>query len=82
MNTYYASLTGPLLGLYYPVKADDEMEARLMLNSSRLKSLWCETYSLQEANEQCAKWGGQILNLGTSLDYDAEYVKAKLAEVA
>jgi len=48
MTKLYASLTGPLLGVFYPLPTDDEILARRMLNSSKLKNLWCSVYTVQQ----------------------------------
>jgi hypothetical protein len=40
----YASLTGPLLGLYFPLPGQSETENRVMLNKSKLSKLWCSIY--------------------------------------
>lgn len=70
--TLYASLTGPLLGLYYPLPFHNEDECRRALNSSRLKSLWCSIYTQAEVAEQIAEYGGTIMpsEFAAKLDYD------------
>jgi hypothetical protein len=72
----YASLTGPLLGVYYPVPTDDDTEACLMLNTSKLKSLWCSLYTEDEALVQINRHGGLMLDAGFAkrLDYDSHAV--------
>lgn len=70
----YASLTGPLLGLYLPAPAEIQTEDqfRVALNTSRLKNLWCSVYDKEQTNESIARWGGQILpdKFSRQLDYD------------
>jgi hypothetical protein len=51
----YAGLTGPLLGAYLPIPADDKVEAARMLNGSKLKSLWCAVYTEEELAASNAK---------------------------
>lgn len=60
---YYASLIGPLFGLYYPLPPDLENEElmRVALNTSRLKDLWCSIYTKEETERQIGKYGGLIL---------------------
>lgn len=78
---WYASLTGPLLGLYYPIEADSKDQARVMINTSKLKGLWCSIYRDDELDEQLAQFGGIKLPMGFTrkLDYDSyavdQYVK-------
>jgi hypothetical protein len=78
---YYASLTGPLLGVYYPMPAElnDETECRLALNSSKLKGLWCSVYEYQEVKKQGLKYGGLILDdsFARKLDYDTHVVRMR-----
>lgn len=57
MVKLYASLTGPLLGLYFPVGAD-EAAARRDLNESKLARLWCSVYPEKIVDEQIQRWGG------------------------
>lgn len=57
----YASLVGPLVGLYYPVPTDDENIARRMMNSSKLRSLWCSIYTKEQVDACIAKYEGSIL---------------------
>jgi hypothetical protein len=76
MNTYYVSLTGPLLGIFLPVVAADENTVRLIMNHSKLKQLWCSVYPLNEAEEQVNRYGGFILGEGawSRLDFDYQAV--------
>lgn len=59
----YASLVGPLLGLYYPMPAElpDEDSCRAALASSRLAKLWCSFYTEEQVDECITKWGGHKL---------------------
>jgi hypothetical protein len=68
----YASLTGPLLGLYFPVPTDDEVIARKMLASSSLNKLWCSVYTIDEVVRQIRQHGGEILadSHASQLDYN------------
>lgn len=74
MAKYYASLTGPLLGLYFPLP--DQLATReqrwLAMNSSKLAKLWCSVYDEQEVDRQIKQFGGEKLSdrLSRSLDYD------------
>jgi len=73
----YASLVGPLLGLYYPLPFEDETICRLALQTSRLANLWCAVYPEDEINDHITKWGGIKLDDSYSkrLDYDSSIVK-------
>lgn len=73
----YASLVGPLLGMYYPLPADlNKAQCRAALNTSRLKSLWHSVYTREDVLEQIGKFGGQMLpdGLASHLDYDSHVV--------
>lgn len=78
---YYASLTGPLLGVYFPLPIDgakDMREARIVggtiLNTSKLKPLWCAVYDSDEVDKQIEEFGMDSLKLPDSyagrIDYD------------
>lgn len=74
MAKNYVSLTGPLLGIYFPVSDDwNEAQIRRALNTSRLKNLWCSVYPRKEVFSQIIAYGGQILpdNFINMLDYDS-----------
>jgi hypothetical protein len=75
-NRRYASLTGPLLGLYYPLPFVQEDANRAALNSSRLKSLWCDIYSAEQADELIKQFGGRKLEnvYAQQLDYASAVV--------
>lgn len=81
----YASLTGPLIGLYYPIPAEmtSGIEERVALNTSKLKSLWCSIYDEKEVDRQIAEFGGVKLpdKLARSLDYDAYEVDKAMGRV-
>lgn len=68
----YASLTGPLLGLYFPIPTENKILARFMLNSSKLQKLWCSLYDEKETNILCSTYGGTKLpkEFMFKLDYD------------
>lgn len=51
----YAGLTGPLMGLYLPIPADNKAEAGRMLNNSKLKLLWSNVYTEEELDASSAK---------------------------
>lgn len=73
----YASLIGPLLGMYYPLPADlNKTQCRAALNSSRLRSLWHSVYTREDVLEQIGKFGGLMLpdGLASHLDYDSHVV--------
>lgn len=76
---YYASLIGPLFGLYYPLPPDLENEElmRVALNTSRLKDLWCSIYTKEETERQIGKYGGLILPnaIAYNLDYSSHEVE-------
>lgn len=69
---YYASLVKGLHGLYYPIAADSEAEARLKINNSSLKNLWCSVYTNIETERLVTEYGGVILPDAylKKLDYD------------
>jgi hypothetical protein len=73
----YASLTGPLLGLYLPLPFDNQIAARVALNTSRLKGLWCSVYTRPEVEQQIKEYGGVLLpaRFAELLDYDAHEVR-------
>ena len=73
----YASLIGPLNGLYYPLPTEDEITARQMLNSSKLKMLWCSVYSKEDTEMYIERYGGSMLpdSFASQLDYDSFAVK-------
>jgi hypothetical protein len=81
----YASLVGPLCGLYYPLPAccKNPLHARLMMNQSRLRSLWHSLYTEAEADAAIALYGGMKLpaGLGEKLDYDSFVVEQLLEEL-
>lgn len=72
--THYASLIGPLTGLYYPLPTElnTYIQQRKALNTSKLKALWCSIYSVKEVDGQIEKFGGQKLpdRLARTLDYE------------
>lgn len=83
--SHYASLIGPLIGLYYPKPPElDSMQFRLALNSSRLKSLWHSIYETKEVERQLLEYGGQMLpdKYAYRLDYDSHFVKTEGRERA
>lgn len=61
MAKYYASLVGPLLGLYFPLPFEEKDLNRRALRSSKLKHLWCAIYSRVEVEQHIRMYGGQIL---------------------
>lgn len=72
---YYASLIGPLMGLYFQLPLGlTEAQCRMALNSSKLARLWCSIYKESEIDEQIAKRGGYKVNNAQLLEYD--YVTA------
>lgn len=84
-SSHYASLIGPLIGLYYPKPPElDTMQFRLALNSSRLKSLWHSIYDAAEVRRQLLEYGGQMLPIeyASRLDYDSHFVRTEGRERA
>lgn len=81
-TTHYASLVGPLLGVYYPLPFQDESTNRIALNTSRIRGLWCAVYSLAEVEEQIVQWGGIMLGdeYARRLDYDSHVVSEYIRE--
>lgn len=75
----YASLVGPLLGLYYPLPDGTELQQRLMLNTSRLRGLWCAVYDEGEVDRMLLTHGGEKLpeSMAKQLDYDHHKVFGK-----
>ncbi len=76
---YYASLMGPLLGVYYPLPFDNERQNRVALNTSRLSKLWCSVYTRKEVEEQIEQFGGVMLpdEFANKLDYDSFAVEKR-----
>lgn len=74
MATYYASLVGPLLGLYFPLppELETEVQRRLGLITSGLKLKWCGIYPEQDTRDMVDRFGGVILpdHFAKQLDYD------------
>lgn len=70
---FYASLIGPLLGLYYPLPKECETRAQqyAAMNSSRLGPLWHSLYDEAEVDRQIAEHGGVKLPdaFASRLDY-------------
>lgn len=76
----YASLTGPLLGLYFPLpRFLNPMSARVALNTSKLKGLWCSVYTREEVGRQIKQFGGLMLDDGYArlLDFDSHALRAE-----
>lgn len=59
----YASLVGPLLGLY--LEAPDEVqtpnEFSAALTNSKLRYLWCSIYTREQVERQIKDYGGAFL---------------------
>ncbi len=68
----YVSLIGPLMNLYARVPyAENSVEARWICNQSKLKSLWCATYTLEEVHRCLVEYGGAIIELyADGFDFD------------
>ena len=68
----YVSLIGPLMNLYAKVPyAENSIEAAWICNKSKLKSLWCSAYTLEEVERCIADYGGSIIELyKDGLDFD------------
>ena len=81
----YASLIGPLLGLYYPCPSSikSSLAFRVALNSSKLSKLWCSVYTEEEVDEQIAISGGTKLpeSYGGKLDYDSYKVQEAESQI-
>ncbi len=73
----YASLIGPLFGLYYPIPTDDMDAARTMMHTSKLAKLWCSIYTYEEVLGFISKFGGHVLptEFADRLDYDSHAVE-------
>lgn len=73
----YASLVGPLLGLYFPVPWDDDEVSLCALNTSKLENLWGHVYSEDEVDRMIESRGGTKLpeNAAMQLDYDSYVVQ-------
>ena len=54
----YASLVGPLIGLYLPLPLQDDAANRRLLNASKLAKLWCSIYTEKAVDAAIAKHGG------------------------
>ncbi len=76
MSKLYASLTGPLLGLYLPLPFSSEALNRVALNSSSMKRLWCSVYSEDQTTRCISEYGGTKLpdSFARKLDYDSGVV--------
>jgi len=61
---YYASLTGPLLGLYFPLPDElvSDNARACALNTSKLSRLWCSIYTREAALAAIEEWGGSLLD--------------------
>lgn len=70
---FYATLAGPLMGVYYPLPFDNERDNRVALNTSKLAKLWCSIYPKDEVDKQVRKYGGCVLpaEFALKLDYDS-----------
>ncbi len=64
----YASLTGPLIGVYIPLPYDDEGENRALLNKSKLAKLWCSVYTEDQVDGMIEEHGGVKLPARWSLN--------------
>jgi hypothetical protein len=74
---YYASLVGPLVGLYYPMPSELSYEqCHHAMNTSKLAKLWCAIYTEEQVDGFLVKYGGQKLNSvrASTLDYDWDTV--------
>jgi hypothetical protein len=73
---FYASLIGPLLGVYYPLPFTSQVQNRIALSTSRLKDLWCSVYPDFEVDLQIKQFGGLKLpeTFAQWLDYDSDAV--------
>lgn len=76
---HYASLTGPLIGMYFPLPAELETDdqRRVALSTSRLARLWCAVYDEAEVDRQIAEYrhGTKLPDdCARRLDYDAHEV--------
>jgi anaerobic selenocysteine-containing dehydrogenase len=69
----YASLIGPLRGIYYPLPEASRDQQRVMMNTSRLKNLWHSIYDEAEVDRQLKEYGGVKLppDFAKKLDYDS-----------
>jgi hypothetical protein len=71
----YASLVGPLQGLYHPLPpAENEREAHLMLNTSKLRELWCSVYTEEHVDANVVKWPHSVKlpdHFATYFDFDS-----------
>lgn len=76
MSKLYASLMGPLVGVYYPLPFNNEGKNRIALNTSRLQHLWCSVYTRKEVEAQIERFGGLMLpdKFVHDLDYDSHAV--------
>ena len=74
----YASLTGPLLNIYYPLPFNDHIKNRVALNESKLRSLWCSVYTEEEVDKYIRLYGGLKLHpsFAEKLDYDTKVEQA------
>lgn len=79
MAKFYASLTGPFMGTYYPmpVELETEDQCRVACQTSKLSALWCAIYSFDDAMDAVRKHGGALLEPGNwgGADVDYDYHK-------
>ncbi len=79
----YVSLIGPLLGYYARIPyANNSIEASWICNNSKLKSLWCSTYTREAAEKAIEEYGGQFIELyadGLNFDmYELEQLREQI----
>lgn len=93
MKRYYASLIGPLCGVFFPLPLDGapnleiaKMVGGIMLNTSRLKSQWHTTYDRAEVERQITEFGNHCTMLpdayASQLDYNSHEVQKMCQQLA
>lgn len=84
MAKRYASLVGPLLGVYFPLPTEltNRVAEGVALNTSKLQRLWCSVYDEKEVDRMIKQFGGKKLPdhpFASQLDYDSHEVERALA---
>lgn len=60
----YVSLVGPFMNYYAEIPyATNNIEAAWICNNSKLKNLWCSTYTREQVDRMIKDYGGQIITL-------------------
>lgn len=77
---YYASLIGPLRGVYYPLPDElaSEGKRRMAMNTCRLKDMWHSIYLAADVQRQALDFYDSVVlpdDFAKKLDYDSHAVE-------